>query len=87
MKTPYFYIWNTNTAQNYDPIENNFYGPCWEPVLEDENYLEGLMLSNPEKFKNCKIVDTREAVIIHNCCRLICFNSTVLHLGRFAGSF
>jgi len=55
MKTLY-YIWNTKTDENFDPIEMKFYGANWEPQLEeDKAYLQGLIDDDKEKFKDCII--------------------------------
>ena len=56
MKKATFYIWNTKTDENFDTNENRFYSNSWEPELEEKSYLETLMVNNPEKFKDCKIV-------------------------------
>jgi len=51
-----FYIWNTKTDQNFDPIEMKFYNSNWEPELtDDKEWLESIMKNNPEKFENCVI--------------------------------
>jgi len=53
MKTMY-YIRNTKNDKNYDPIEMKFFDNNWEPQLEsDKVWLEGLIESNKEKFKDC----------------------------------
>ena len=56
MKTAVFYIWNTKTDESYDFNENLFYSNSWEPELEEKSYLETLIKNDPEKFKNCIIV-------------------------------
>lgn len=52
-----FYIWNTKTDESYDTNENRFYSASWEPELEEKAYLETLIKNDPEKFKDCKIVN------------------------------
>ena len=58
MRTEFCYILNKVTDQNFDTIENKFYGANWEPVLELRQYLEDLISESPEKFKDCVIIDT-----------------------------
>lgn len=55
-----FYILNTKTDQNFDPIENKFYPNSWEPQLDEKEHLEMLISNNPEKFENCVIIDINE---------------------------
>jgi len=51
-----FYIRNTKTDQNFDTIEMKFYSNNWEPQLEEDKvYLQNLIDSDKEKFKNCII--------------------------------
>jgi hypothetical protein len=52
-----FYIWNTKTDGSFDTNENRFYSASWEVQLEEKEYLETIMSSDPEKFKDCKIVN------------------------------
>lgn len=55
MKT-LFYIRNTKTDQNFDPIEMKFYGNNWEPQLEDDKqWLENIIEDDKEKFQDCII--------------------------------
>lgn len=51
-----YYIRNTETDENFDPIENKFYSNSWQPQLEeDRDYLEMLMKNDKERFENCII--------------------------------
>ena len=55
--TEKFYIWNTKTDQNFDYIDNKFYGANWEPeTTDDKKYLEIILKSDKKKFKDCAIV-------------------------------
>lgn len=55
-----FYIRNTKTDQNFDTVENKFYGSNWEPTYEDDKeWLQGIIDEDPEKFENC-VVETVE---------------------------
>ena len=50
------YILNTETDENFDPMEMKFYPNNWEPEMEeDKDYLQSLIDENPEKFKDCEI--------------------------------
>jgi hypothetical protein len=60
METATYYIWNTKTDANFDTNENKFYPSSWEPVLEEKDYLQSLIDAEPEKFKNCKVVNALE---------------------------
>lgn len=56
MKT-LFYILNTKTDESLDTMEMEFYSSNWEPEPEeDKSYLQGLIDADPEKFKNCIVV-------------------------------
>ena len=57
MKTATHYILNTKTDCNFDTNENKFYPASWEPVLEEKEYLEGLIEEDKAKFENCKVVN------------------------------
>jgi len=53
-----YYILNTKTDENFDPIENKFFPNSWEPQFEsDKLQLELIMQKEPERFKDCEIVE------------------------------
>ena len=49
--------WHVDTDDNFDTNENKFYPASWEPVLEEKEYLEGLIEEDKAKFENCKVVN------------------------------
>lgn len=60
MKTMY-YIRDTKTDQNFDPIENKFFGSNWEPQLEDDKaYLQHFIDNDKEKFSDCIIEEVNK---------------------------
>lgn len=56
-----YYIRNTKNDQSFDLNENKFFANNWTPeYYSDKEYLESVIASDPEKFKNCEVVEVGE---------------------------
>lgn len=53
-----YYILNQKTDENFCTIDNRFYSCSWSPTLnEDKDYLQSLITSDTEKFRNCIVFE------------------------------